>query len=86
MVAAGCSAALVSSYRTHEALSQNTGVFIELALRNWNLTRRSVSETGKGSTGHGDKRRPLSRLLCSWGDSRTLGSFLPLRENKCGIT
>jgi len=32
MVAAGYSAALVSSYRTHEALSQNTGVFIDLAL------------------------------------------------------
>ena len=63
MVAAGCSAALVSSYRTHEASSQNTGVFIDLAQRNWNLTRCSVSETGKGPPGHGDKRRRLSRHL-----------------------
>jgi len=86
MVAAGCSVALVSSYRTHEALSQNTGVFIELALRNWNLTRCSVSETGKGPTDHGDKRRRLSRRLYSCGGSRTLGSSLPLRENKSGIT
>ena len=85
MVTAGCSAALVSSYLTHEASSQNTGVFIELALRNWNLTRCSVSETGKGPPGHGDKRRRLSRPLYSWGGSRTLGSSLPLRENKSVI-
>jgi len=75
----------VSSYRTHEALSQNTGVVMDLALRNWNLTWCSVSAMGKEPPGHGDKRRRISRLY-SWGGSRTLGSSLPLHENKSGIT
>jgi hypothetical protein len=74
---AGYSVARLSSYRTHEALSQNTGVFIDLALRNWNLTRCSVSETEKGPPAHGDKRRRLSRRLYSWGWLTNIGKLPP---------
>jgi hypothetical protein len=86
MVAAGYSAARVRSFRTHEALSLNVGVFIDLVFRNWNLTWCSVSGTGKGPPGHGDKRHRLSRRLYSWAGLRTLRSSFPLRENKSGNT
>jgi hypothetical protein len=68
MVATGFSEVFVTSYRRLEALA----VFIDPALRNWNLTRCSVSETAKRPPDHRDKRRRLSRLLYISGGSRTM--------------